>query len=69
MSLIIFAVAFVIVSCVIVRLADNVLINNKSSNYITLYIKGTARGSIGLFESNSMLEAKRANLRKKNSKF
>ncbi len=69
MSLIIFVVAFIIVSYVIVHLANNVLVNNQSSNYITLYIKGTARGSIGLFESNSMLEAKRASLQKKNSKF
>lgn len=69
MSLIIFVVAFVIVSYVIVRLANNVLVNNQCSNYITFYVKGTARGSIGLFESNSMLEAKRATLKKRNSKF
>lgn len=69
MSLFIFAAAFVIVSCVIVRLADRVLANNGNSNYITLYVKGTARGSMGMFESNSMLEAKRAKLLRRNSRF
>lgn len=69
MSLIVFAFAFVIVSCCIVRLAFFVLENEKNSNYITLYIKGTVRGSMGLFESSSMLEAKREKLGRKNSKF
>lgn len=69
MSLIIFVFAFVIVSCIIVQLATFLLENDTNLNYTTMYIKGTARGSTGLLESNSMLEAKRAKLRKRNSKF
>ena len=69
MSLIVFAFAFVFVSYVIIRLAFFVLENEKNSSYITMYIKGTVRGSMGLFESSSMLEAKREKLRRKNSKF
>ena len=69
MSLIIFVFAFVIVSCIIVQLATFLLENDTNLNYTTMYIKGTARGSMGLLESNSMLETKRAKLRKRNSKF
>lgn len=40
-----------------------------SSGYFLEHIKGTARGSMGKFESNSMLELKREKLKKKNAKF
>lgn len=70
MSLIIFGVSFIGISILILKIANKVLINDKISlKYIKSYIKGTARGSMGLFESNSTLESKRMELRKRNTKF
>lgn len=69
MILIIFLLLFIAVSFIFIRKIDYI---NKHSYmaplYVTEYIKGTARGSMGKFISNSMLEHKRKSL-DKNSKF
>ena len=76
MSLILFVIGFIIVSAIILWLSNFILGNNNviitddlNSGYITTFVKGSSRGSMGLLESNSMLEAKRTQLNKKNSKF
>lgn len=68
MSLIIFVIAFAIVSCMIIWLANHILTGKQSPDYITLYIRGTAGTSTDLLESKGMLEIKHESL-KKNSKF
>lgn len=75
MSLIFFAVLFVIVNIVLWKWAESMLVNGSNniianeSCYITSYVKGTVRGIIGKIESNASLEEKRLFLKKKNIKF
>lgn len=75
MSLIIFAIVFTVASGVILIYANYMLSHkgyygaNNKVEYITNYVKGTARGNMGLLESRSMLETKRTNVNKKHSKF
>lgn len=65
MILIIFAVVFMAISLFFLRQANDIEKHTSSSSeYILTHIKGSARGSMGKIESNSMLEEKRRRLKK-----
>ena len=70
MILVLFAIAFVIISLILLHIIhdweDRLAV---PSVYKLYYIKGSARGSMGRFISNSMLEEKRTRINRKNSKF
>lgn len=72
MILLLFAGVFILISIILLQIGKYMLENNMPVNhtsYTASFVKGSARGTIGMFESNSMLEAKRAKLKKVNSKF
>ena len=70
MILVLFAIAFVVRTVRLLHIIqdweDRLAL---PSVYKLDYIKGSARGSMGRFISNSMLEEKRTRIDRKNSKF
>ena len=72
MILLLFAGVFILISIILLLMGKYMMDNNMPVNhtsYTTSFVKGSARGIIGMFESNSMLEIKRTELKKTNSKF
>ena len=75
MILIAFFILFLLATVVLYFLWERVLLNKPSiyssedTLYTTDFIKGTARGFIGKFASNSDLESIRKKLNQNNSKF
>lgn len=71
MILIIFLIIFIIISIVLYFFGKKQIIDFSSTDgiYTTKYVKGTARGSIGYFISNSELEVSRMIVNSKKSKF
>lgn len=74
MILIIFIFIFSIISISMLTIANRVIgdeniINESQYCYTTVFVKGTTRGSVGMFVSNSMLEKMREKLKTRYSKF
>lgn len=70
MILVLFVIAFVIEAMVILKIAKHFLKNNSNTSHIDLtFVKGTTRGSIGLLETDEILEVKRRQLKRKTAKF
>lgn len=74
MILIMFIFIFSIISIVMLTIANRVIgdenrINESQYCYTTVFVKGTTRGSVGIFVSNSMLEKMREKLKTRYSKF